>query len=247
MAASVVHVYPARAASPNRAAACHASQLEGDDRTMYRLRIVGIAGVLALMVAACSSGPASSPSASATPITSASQSTAPTVAPTASASESESALPSFELPSNAKDLEALLPDELGGDTLQKFSMTGADFMTQGSDNEEFVDFLDRVGAQPQDISVAFAFAATDAQKGIFAFRVKGADSDQLEEEFQKSFETDTPGITWTSDVISGKQVHTATTDADTGEKTFLYVRDDIVFAVIASDDDTAVEAFSKLP
>ncbi len=213
---------------------------------MNRLRTVGLAAVLAMIVAACSNGPASSPSPSATPIATASASAS--TAASATASASGSSLPSFELPSNAKDLEALLPNELGGAPLTKFSMTGADFMTQGDSNKAFTDFLQRLGAQPDDISVASAFSATTAQgAGMFAFRVKGADSGKLTDEFKKSVETDTPGITWSTQTLAGKSVQVAATGKDTGQKTYLYVREDIVFAVIASDDATAGEALSKLP
>lgn len=220
---------------------------------MTRLRAAGLAGLLTLVVAACSSQPASSPSPSSTPFAGESPSTLPSVSASPSASGSPvAALPSFELPSNAKDLENLLPDEISGQKLTKFSMTGTDFLAQGdSNNKEFTDFLQRVGAQPGDIAVAVGFvvdpAKPDATNGVFAFRVKGADSTKLSDEFKRSMASDTPGTTWSSDTVGGKSVQVAASDTDKTQKTYLYVREDIVFAVMTSDAASAQDALSKLP
>lgn len=220
---------------------------------MTRLRAAGLAGLLTLLVAACSSQPAASSSPSSTSLVSESPSTLPSVSASPSPSGSSvAALPSFVLPSNAKDLEALLPDEISGQKLTKFSMTGTDFMAQGdSNNKEFADFLQRVGAQPNDIAVAFGVAVDpakpDASGGVFVFRVKGADSTKLTDEFKKAIASDTPGITWSSQTVGGKSVQVATTNTESSEKTYLYVREDIVFAVMSSDTATAQDALSKLP
>ncbi len=217
---------------------------------MNRFRSAGLAGLLALLVAGCSSSPSSSPSSSAVGV--ASPTEAPTPSPTVAATSSEAALPSVGLPHSAPDLEALLPGQLGGKTLQKMSMTGAEFMTNGSDNTEFAAFLQRLNAKPEDVSVALAVDATDASgsSGIFAFRVKGADSGALEQEMKTSMESGATGVTWSSETVGGKQVQAAkisSSGSPADQTTYLYTKQDIVFAVITADASAADEALSALP
>lgn len=222
---------------------------------MYRLRTIGLAGVLALMVAACSSGPSSSPSASATPP----QSTAPTTAATesAAATESEVAVPSIDLPNSAPELLALLPDKVGDVASlpqAELSMNGKDFLETDGDsgNQEFVDFLNRLNASPDDVSVAsktYADIAGGSEAGaaIFASRVAGADSNQLLSEMQTAMAEDEDSVDWQADNVGGKSVQVASTDQMADGKTYLYVVNDIVFAVVASDEQLAADALSHLP
>jgi hypothetical protein len=215
---------------------------------MKRRFAAGFAGLLAILLAACSSGASSTPSASAAPVVSASASeAAPSVEASASASADASvALPS--LPNSDTALEDLLPDELGGQPLQKTSMKGADFLDSGTtDNQDFKDFLERLGAQPDDISVAIGFALTgDSQNSIFAFRVKGVAQDKLTDEFKTSIEQDSSTkLTWQDETIGGKSVVT-TTDPDQG-KIYVYPKGDTIFFVTSTDATVAEEALSELP
>ena len=222
---------------------------------MTRIRTIGLAGVLALMVAACSGGPAS-PSASATPIPSASESIAPSAAATesAAASESEVALPSIDLPNTAPELLALLPEKVGDIASfpqAEMSQTGKEFIQSGDDNQEFVDFLNELGASPDDVSVATRVYAdlknpSDAS-AIFAFRVAGADSSKLLTEMQSAIASDEDNVTWQAANVGGKSVQVAATSQVADGKTYIYVRGDIVFAVITSDDALAEDALSQLP
>lgn len=226
---------------------------------MNRVPTIGLTALIAVLVAACSSGPSASPSA--TVAASQPASVAPTTAASpsaeASASGSEVAIPSFELPNSAPELLALLPDKIGD--LPSFpeaelSMNGKDFVEQGGDqgNQEFVDFLDRLNASTDDVSVASKTYvadmtnATDAS-AIFAFRVAGADSGQLLSEMQTAMGSDQENLSWSADTVGGKSVQVAETDQTAGAKTYLYVVNDIVFAVIASDDKIAGDALSQLP
>jgi hypothetical protein len=212
------------------------------DRSL-RLAIIG---VVMVTMAACSStatqsptGPAGTPAGGATP-TSAEQAT-PTPGETASG-----ALPSFQLPHNAAELEALLPDTLGGVTLQKSSWSGADFVNQNSTSTELVAFLQSLGKSLSDISAAAAFSPT-FDNSIFAFRVNGVDHNILISEFQKAENTglDTP-IPWTSATVGGKSVFQATTDT-AGEMIYVYGVADLFFEVTSNDPAIAAEALSKLP
>jgi hypothetical protein len=201
-------------------------------RLISRLSSVAL---LSVVVVACSSS-----SASSTPTPTPS----PTATPTAPAS-SASALPSFNLPSNAKELEALLPDTLGSTKLTKFSMKGSDFVSQ-SDNPELKAWLDSLGKSLNDVSAAYAFDITGTtETGIFAFRVNGVDHNTLLQGLKTAMDKgDSAPTSWTNTNVGGKDVLAATTDSGT---TYLYGTADLVFFVVAKDQATAGEALSKLP
>lgn len=225
---------------------------------MKSLRVAGLTGLLAIFVAACSSQASTSPSASVEPVTSTAPSVAPSTAPSseaaapsAEASASQDASASFELPSGDKALEDVLPDKLAGQTLQKLSMTGKDFLDSGTTGQQdFKDFLQRVGAQPDDISVAFAFSMSEqAPASIFAFQVKGADESKLASEFKAAIEKDSETkLVWNNETVGGKSVMSTTDpqNADQG-KIYVYPKGDIIFFVMTPDASAADEAFSQLP
>jgi hypothetical protein len=201
------------------------------------VRSAALAGLLALALAACSSSGGSS-----TPTPTPTASPTPTTAATSSAI----AQPSFNLPSNAKELEALLPDTLGGAKLTKFSMKGSDFVSQ-SDNPELKAWLDSLGKSLNDVSAAYAFDITGGtETGIFAFRVNGVDHNTLLNGLKTAMDQgDSAPTSWTTTDIGGKSgVMAATTDSGT---TYLYGTADLVFFVVAKDQSTAADALSKLP
>src|SRR5918992_1058634 len=151
--------------------------------------------ILAVLLAACAETAA--PTEEAAPAATEEATPSPTEEPTPESTEeveaTEGAIPSFELPSSDAELEALLPDTIGNIEMQTFSMRGNEFMASGEDNQEFIDFLERVGAEADDVSVAFGFGfnaedPTGAGAAIFAFRVVGADTDQLLAEMSGAFE-----------------------------------------------------------
>ncbi|MCA1587703.1 MAG: hypothetical protein LC744_03270 [Chloroflexi bacterium] len=194
-----------------------------------------------------------------------SQGATPTATPTASpsaasedsdeqdTSESEAAaLPSLDLPGSAPELEALLPDEIGGTETVKFSMGGPELMADQEESgvdPEFIAFLERLGARPEDISIAFAFSFSEEgdSAGIGAFRVAGASSDELEREFMATMETEGDVVDWQSASVAGKDVQT-TADPDTeGNTIYVYTAGDIVFFVTTQDEATAAELLEPLP
>lgn len=221
---------------------------------MHRL-ILALLAVLALTIAACSS-PASSPSSEASvessPSATEEASASEEESPSEDATESEAALPSIDLPSSAPELEAALPDEVGGITLQKFSMVGSEFMSTGGDNQEFTDFLGRMDAQPEDVSVAFAFGADPADPNVaisvFAFRVAGSSTDQLTDELRTSLEGEGSAANLTETTVAGKQVFVGeSTDESTPGQVYLYGVGDIVFFIAAPDEGQATEVLEQLP
>jgi hypothetical protein len=204
-----------------------------------------LAVLLLALVGACTT--AASPSAEATE----------TAEATAEPTEEEASpvvgeTPGFDLPSSAPELEEVLPDQVGDLTMQKFSMRGAEFMTSGDEqgNEEFVAFLDRLGAQPDDVSVAFAFGFSEdgsSSASVFAFRVAGVPEDQLTEELQASLEEEGSASGFTSANVAGKDVLVGETGEEMAPTAYLYGVGDIVFFVATPDQATAEEVLENLP
>lgn len=209
--------------------------------------------LLALVLAACSGnsgGSSTSASASASAAaTSPAQSDEASEQPTESSSDG-TALPSVDLPNSAPELAELLPDEIGGQQVQKISMSGAELMAEGSGTDpEFISFLERVGAQPEDISVAFVFtlSAEGDTAGIAAFRVAGASSDELEREFRASLDSEGETIDWQEQSVGGKDVLTAPDTNSEDATQYLYTVGDIVFIVTSTSEETAAELLEPLP
>jgi hypothetical protein len=212
---------------------------------MHRLRgatapILLMAGVV---IAGCGGSGAPTPTAPGTTTTP----TSVVTAPPATTLPTEGGLPSFALPSfvGDKDLEAMLPKEIGGQPLTVLSMTGNEFLGTGQ-NAEMNAMLTQLGKTPSDLSVAFAGTANVT---IVAFRVKGVPAGQilpaLVSAYQEGVDA-TPSQT----TIAGKSV-TKFTPAAAGETaTYIYTAGDTVFAVGGMSqlsDAVLNEVFSKLP
>ena len=209
--------------------------------------------LLALVLAACSGnsgGSSTSVSASASAeASSPAESDDASEQPTESSSDG-TALPSMDMPNSAPELAALLPDEIGGQQVQKISMSGAELMAEGSGADpEFVSFLERVGAQPDDVSVAFVFtlSAEGDTAGIAAFRVAGASSDELEREFRASLDSEGETIDWQEQSVGGKDVLTAPDTNNEDATQYLYTVGDVVFIVTSTSEETAAELLEPLP
>ena len=187
--------------------------------------------LLALAAAACSSGGAS---------------TSPT--PSAPASVEPPAQPS--LPSGVEDLEALIPDTIGGMTLQRLSMQGDQFVGSDDAAVEFQQFLRGLGVSPDEVSIAVGFgAAPDGGSGVavFAFKAEGADSGRLMGAMQDAIdaESDAP-LTWEAATVGGKSVQ-RTADPDQRGMTYLYVTGDLLVFVATTNEDDAAEVLGGMP
>ncbi len=172
-----------------------------------------------------------SPEASAAP--------AASTAPAASA-----ALPSFSLPNQDTNLEALLPSTFGGVKLTKFSMKGADFLGQSS-NADLANELSNLGITAADVSVAVAADPSGTSNlGFLAIRFAGADSSKLLQVFQAAAQAS--GQKTSSVNLGGKDV-LKTTDSAGGTSSYFYVKNDTILGVTAPDDATAAPALQVLP
>jgi hypothetical protein len=205
-------------------------------------RIVGAlaTGALVASLWACGSSTASSPSAAAgnQPSQAPTSAAEPSVAEPSQA-EASFAVPSFVLPSGAKDLEALLPDQLCGAKAVKLSMTGDQFAS--SANTEFKAALQALGKSVSDVAFAIAGDPTySCTAGIF--RVKGVDQNLLQQallaEEQKS------GNTYTQGSVGGKNVYI--TDAGSG-KQYVYFSGDAAIFASAKTEAEAAGILQKLP
>jgi hypothetical protein len=211
--------------------------------------LAGLATAIAITVAAC--GPASSGPTAGAPVTNPPSTQVPVA--TGPASTDPFGLPSFALPSFAlpsfsrdEDLEALLPDELDGQPLQKISMTGDSFIGAGGTGSEELDAVLRAaGKTPADLSVAFAGTETVT---LIAYRIQGVPAETFFESFLAAAQADSE-VSVSTVSLGGKSVRKlVSTDAEVGT-VYVYTKDDVLYLVggEAVPDDLLEEAFSKLP
>lgn len=219
---------------------------------MNRTSILLVA-LLALVVAACSSNQAS-PSASpsepaateeATPEPTESESAEPSEAPDASGSAA--AFPSFDL-NGDPELADRFPDTVGGEPLEVQSFRADVFMAQGGADPTFEAFLDSVGAELEDVSMAFGGAAgAEGALSVGAFRVLGASEDDLEREFIAASEEAGDMTDLSPGNVGGQDVWTAEDPSgETSASVFLYTKDDTIYFLTGTEEQVG-EILAALP
>ena len=210
---------------------------------MKRISILLIA-VLALVVSACAGDQASSSASPSEAV--ATEEPTPEPSESATADETVGALPSFDL-NGDPELAARFPDTVGGEALTVQSFRGDTFMQAGGSDPSFDAFLESVGAELSDVSVAIGFVASgESPLSVGAFRILGAAEDDLEREFIAASEAsgDVSGMTQTS--VAGKDVWTAADTSGTGMSVFIYTKDDTLYFLTGSEEQVA-EILSALP
>jgi hypothetical protein len=211
---------------------------------VHRLSLAAPAALLSIVLAACSSAGTATAPASASP--------SPTATPTAEPTPTDSAaagtpnpLASFDF-NQDKALEGLLPDSVGDLTLTKYSVKGAEFFSGAGTDPAFKDFLDRVHAQPDDVSAAFAGDEANTLS-LLALRVAGANTDDLKSEFRRAMEESSSNTVDLSEAtVGGKSVLTGF-DPDQNSNVYFYVTADVLFFVTTTDKAVAEAALQKLP
>jgi hypothetical protein len=216
-----------------------------------RLPTLAIVAFVLVLASCQSAAPTSSPTSTPAPTE------APTPEPTEAATDgteptdaANGGLPNF----NADPaLEAQLPDEIRGTTLTKFSFRAADVLDEGSVDEETQRFLETItgmGASIDDVSLAFA---ADMSGGLnvqlIAFRVAGADADQLLAAIVAEAESDAgPGDQIGETTLGGKTVTTLLDASSTTDgPAYLYASGDTVYLTQSSDEALAGEVLAALP
>jgi hypothetical protein len=215
-----------------------------------RSLIALLAVVLAGVVAACGApqaSPETQETAEVSPVAQATEEATPEETPAETNGEGETPDPlaSFDL-NQDQALEELLPDEVGGTELTKFSVAGEEFF--GSADPQFQAFLDRVGATADDVSAAFAqLPSGDGTDSIGAIRVAGTDTNRLEDEFRNAVETGETGAVELEQVnLGGKDVWTGV-DQEQQTTIYFYAAGDVLFFVQTNDEPVAEEVISQLP
>ena len=211
---------------------------------MHRLSVAAPAALLSIVLAACSSAGTATAPASASP--------APTATPTPEPTPTDSAaagtpnpLASFDF-NQDKALEGLLPDSVGDLTLTKYSVKGAEFFSGAGTDPAFKDFLDRVHAQPDDVSAAFAGDQANTLS-LLALRIAGASTDDLKTEFRRAMEeSSSTKVDLSEATVGGKSVLTGF-DPDQNSNVYFYVTGDVLFFVTTTDKAVAEAALQKLP
>jgi hypothetical protein len=202
-----------------------------------RFRAAVSASLVAIVIAACSGSPSTEDTPTEEPT--------PTPTPATEPSEDGSG-PSFA--PGAGDLDSILPDEVGGITLDYQFAEGQGVLGSEGVTPEVQDFLDGVGASMDDVRSAIGIGFDQASGGvisIFAIQVSGADEGALLDEFRQVLEADSENVT-SEDNVGGKDV-LAFGVAGEAANTYLYVRDDVVFMVGGSTAELSEEALSLLP
>jgi hypothetical protein len=185
-----------------------------------RIVIWGIAAMTAIAIAGCNS--AASPSTGAAASNAAPSQLIPSVAiPSGLAS----AIPSFALPSPDAALEAMLPNQICGETSVKASAAGGAF---AAGNAQIQAFLSSIGKTSSDMS--------------FAAEIKGATAAQMHDQFVANLTQ--AGAAPQEKSIGGKTVLVGTASNAFG---YAYFKDDMGIFFSAPDDAKAAELAAALP
>lgn len=137
-------------------------------------------------------------------------------------------IPSFALPSFAGDeeLEALLPDSVGGQVVAKQSIAGEAILNSGFGGAAALEeTLTEVGATIDDVSVAIGTAGDSLI--ILAYQVDGVSADRIFEGLLEPLASGGGGNV-TEIEVGGRSV---TTVVAGGETTYIYLAGDVVFII----------------
>ncbi|HEX2140861.1 MAG TPA: hypothetical protein VHK28_01125 [Candidatus Limnocylindria bacterium] len=219
-------------------------------RTPTRRRLFGprgaaLAGATALVMVLAACGEAAPPSVSP------SASVTPEATPSPSEPMGGTAGANPSLPSSVPELEAVIPDQVAGMSLEKSSMRGEDFIDSQEADELTREFLRQIEVDPEDLAVAVGFGLdrdTGTGVGVLVFNAQGADPDALVRVFKETSdaERDTP-LEWESVTVGGKEVERTTDPLQGDQVVHLYGHEDTLFLVSATSDEIAAEALEALP
>lgn len=134
---------------------------------------------------------------------------------------------SFALPSFSSDpeLEAMLPDVLGGATVRKQSVTGTTFLATGMAGVAALEaLLEGLDKSADDLSVGFG---TTTAVTIIAYRIDGIPAQQLFAGFEAALAA-APSATLTDRAVGGRNVKVVTSPTET---TYVYLGEDAVFLI----------------
>lgn len=211
-------------------------------KTAMTRRLAGtmvLVGLVAGCGGAASPSPASQAAGPSAAAPSVSASAAASLAPSQAAPSTAASIALPSLPSEAKDLEALLPGTICGAATTKASLSGASFAATA--DEDFKAVLQALGKSASDVTFALAIGGSSGcAAGIF--RIQGVDSAAFEAAFDAQAQKS--GDTFTAKNVGGKDVKVQTL---TGASNYLYFKGDAVLFATAKTDDQAATILQQMP
>jgi hypothetical protein len=145
------------------------------------------------------------------------------------------------------ELEARLPDTIGGTPLHRTSPGIADQLRSDPRAANALNLLRFIGKGPDDIH--FARAMDDADPNRFtelAFQIRGLDARIFGGVIVGVVTSQVPGAQTTTLTLGGKTVTKAVNPAG-GPSAYLYETGDTAFAIQTTDENLATEALTRLP
>jgi hypothetical protein len=152
------------------------------------------------------------------------------------------------LPSEDPELEALLPDQIGGEATEKLSLRGPELVGAGSSDPTFADFVERLAADPDDVAVAYAYTL-ESEVQVFAYQIRGTEPEPLLDALQAAIgaQEATAGVTWTPAVLADRPVRMGTPVDPGNARIYLHGIPDIGFIIVTDDPALAAEVAGGLP
>jgi hypothetical protein len=154
---------------------------------------------------------------------------------------SSSVRPVTVLPADAREVEALLPDQICGSPSDKRTI-GGDEGVKNSD-DDFKAILQGVGKKASDVSVALATTSGSGPRcSVTIIRITGADPALLQETFLK-VELMSRHV-YVRTTVAGREVWFADS---TGGLTWVIFSGDAIIAAIAQDEAAGAAIVAQLP
>ena len=153
-------------------------------------------------------------------------------------------VPSHDVP----DLEAYLPTQLNGATLDVQSVTGDDGLIGGDEwSTAMTKFLTAQSKQPADLGYAFASDPSEnVDISVGVYRVNGVQAAPLHDALVEGWKGLAPTVK-VSEVTLGDKKVTKGDDGTDYPFSYLYVRDNVVYEIYTSDESIATAALAALP
>jgi hypothetical protein len=216
---------------------------------------VTIGTAIILVLTGCGSSASSPPSnaaggspAAASSASAALSSSEPSAVATTPSSSAGPSLPAVTSSHADPALEALLPAEITGTSMQRSSATLAALIASGGDRTAIDAFLQGLGKSESDGTYAAAFDPTNTVGGgIFAFKIAGVNADVLLPAIVSVEQSDLgAGATTKQATVGGKRVTVVSVGTGVNDTEWVYGRDDVVFVIHAADEAHAAPFLQAL-
>jgi hypothetical protein len=142
-------------------------------------------------------------------------------------------------------LEAQLPNEINGRTLEKLSLraTASSALTP-----RIKALLERLGTSAESFSMAIAVDPTGTMPAqLFAIRLAGTDAEPVIQALINAQRAFAAGVTIQQATVGGKTVTTITDPSGVAGVVYAYARGDIVFGAESHDAATAEMVLRAMP